>query len=152
MSVSKISLNDVPKLSHDPSSYAPWRTTIEVSLQLADCWNSVLGVDLEPGRAVYATATHGLDGGIITQPTRNVRAGSMQPGALETGTNLPLTSDVRKDWERWQASEGRAQGMLKGTVSMAIKLDLEDFLDAHSMWLYCERLHSISIKENQREV
>ncbi len=66
MSVSKISLNDVPKLSHDPSSYAPWRTTIEVSLQLADCWNSVLGVDLEPGRAVYATATHGLDGGIIS--------------------------------------------------------------------------------------
>ena len=152
MSVSRISLNDVPKLSHDPSSYAPWRTTIEVSLQLADCWNSVLGVDLEPGRAVYATATHGLDGGIITQPTRNVRAGSMQPGALETGTNLPLTSDVRKDWERWQAREGRAQGMLKGTVSMAIKLDLEDSLDAHSMWLYCERLHSISIKENQREV
>ena len=152
MSVSRISLNDVPKLSHDPSSYAPWRTTIEVSLQLADCWNSVLGVDLEPGRAVYATATHGPDGGIITQPTRNVRAGSMQPGALETGTNLPLTSDVRKDWERWQAREGRAQGMLKGTVSMAIKLDLEDSLDAHSMWLYCERLHSISIKENQREV
>ena len=76
----------------------------------------------------------------------------MQPGALETGTNLPLTSDVRKDWERWQAREGRAQGMLKGTVLMAIKLDLEDSLDAHSMWLYCERLHSISIKENQREV
>ena len=34
-------------------------------------------------------------------------------------------------------------------MSMAIKLDLEDSLDAHSMWLYCERLHSISIKENQ---
>jgi hypothetical protein len=34
-----------------------------------------------------------------TQPTRNVRAGSMQPGILETGTNLPLTSDVREDWE-----------------------------------------------------
>ena len=42
--------------------------------------------------------------------------------------------------------------MLKGTVSMAIKLDIEDSLDAHSMWLYCERLHSISTKENQREV
>ncbi len=46
-----------------------------------------------------ATALHGLDRGIITQPTRNVRAGSMQPGILETGTNLPLTSDVREDWE-----------------------------------------------------
>jgi hypothetical protein len=54
---------------------------------------------------VYATATHGLDGGIITRPTRNVRAGSMQPGILETGTNLPLTSDVWKDWEMWQARE-----------------------------------------------
>jgi len=29
----------------------------------------------------------------------------MQPGILETGTNLPLTSDVWKDWEMWQARE-----------------------------------------------
>jgi hypothetical protein len=134
MSATRVSLPEIPKLSHNPSSYAPWRASIEVNLQLTDCWNAVLGLDLEPTRARYANR-------ITAEPPhvddRNVRAGSVAPDATETTTGVAMTSEEKREWERWQMRESRAQGMLKGTVSMAVKLDIEEMLSAAEMWLYC---------------
>jgi CRISPR/Cas system-associated protein Cas10 (large subunit of type III CRISPR-Cas system) len=42
--------------------------------------------------------------------------------------------------------------MLKASVSLAIKLDLDDLKSAADMWTYCEHLHALNIVENQREV
>jgi len=33
MSAPKINLHELPKLTHDPSSYAPWKKDIQVALQ-----------------------------------------------------------------------------------------------------------------------
>jgi hypothetical protein len=48
--------------------------------------------------------------------------------------------------------ESMAQGMLKASVSLAIKLDLDDLESAGEMWTHCEQLHALNIVENQREV
>jgi hypothetical protein len=42
--------------------------------------------------------------------------------------------------------------MLKASVSLAIKLDLDHLKSAGDMWTHCEHLHSLNIVENQREV
>ena len=42
MSNTTVTTTDIPKLTHDPSTYAGWRAAIEVALQLADCWNARL--------------------------------------------------------------------------------------------------------------
>jgi hypothetical protein len=51
MSTTSVTTTNIPKLTHDPSTYAGWRTAIEVALQLADSWNAALGLDAEPNRA-----------------------------------------------------------------------------------------------------
>ena len=134
MSASRINLDAIPKLSHDPSSYAPWRAAVEVALQLGDCWNAALGLDLEPG-------------GVAIRE-RRTRAGSVMPAGSEAGG--VMTGENKKDWERWQARESRAQAMLKGTVSEAVRLDIEDLLAAVDMWRYCDKMHEADLLENQR--
>jgi CRISPR/Cas system-associated protein Cas10 (large subunit of type III CRISPR-Cas system) len=42
--------------------------------------------------------------------------------------------------------------MLKASVSLAIKLDLDDLKSAAYIWTHCEHLHALNTVENQREV
>ena len=63
-----------------------------------------------------------------------------------------MTAEEKKEWEKWQKRESKAQGMLKASVSLAIKLDLDDLKSAGDMWAHCEHLHALNIVENQREV
>jgi hypothetical protein len=42
--------------------------------------------------------------------------------------------------------------MLKASVSLAIKLDVDDLKSSEDMWTRCEHLHALNIVENQREV
>ena len=185
-----MSLSDVRKLTHEPGTFATWRTDVEIILQFSECWNAVLGLDLEPTRQRYiveSVRVGGATGSSITRAisastpaelearataaqarasadttrrldradghTRYARAGSVPPRQEEsTDPDSPMTSDERKDWERWQSRENKAQAILKGTVSLAIKLDIEDMFSAAQMWSYCLSIHEISVIENQREV
>jgi hypothetical protein len=139
----------IPKLTHDPSTYAGWRTAIEVALQLADSWNAALGLDAEPNRASWINRAPGATGTVLA---RNARAGSAMPEGSETTSGNAMTADEKKEWEKWQTRQSKAQGMLKASVSLAIKLDLDDLKSAGDMWTHCEHLHALNIVENQREV
>ncbi|RSH82928.1 hypothetical protein EHS25_005918 [Saitozyma podzolica] len=90
MSTTSITTTNIPKLTHDPSAYAGWRTI---------------------NRAPGATGT------VLA---RNARAGSAMPEASETASGNAMTTDERKEWEQWQTRESKAQGMLKASVSLAI--------------------------------
>ena len=149
MSTTSVTTTNIPKLTHDPSTYAGWRTAIEVALQLADSWNAALGLDAEPNRARWINRAPGATGTVLA---RNARAGSAMPEASETTSGNAMTADERKEWEKWQTRESKAQGMLKASVSLAIKLDLDDLKSAGDMWTHCEHLHALNIVENQREV
>jgi len=149
MSNTTVTTTDIPKLTHDPSTYAGWRAAIEVALQLADCWNAALGLDREPNRARWIDRAPGATG---TVTARNARAGSAMPEVSETVSGNAMTAEEKKEWEKWQKRESKAQGMLKASVSLAIKLDLDDLKSAADMWAYCEHLHALNIVENQREV
>ena len=150
MSNTTVTTTDIiPKLTHDPSTYAGWRAAIEVALQLADCWNAALGLDREPNRARWINRAPGATG---TVTARNARAGSAMPEVSETVSGNAMTAEEKKEWEKWQKRESKAQGMLKASVSLAIKLDLDDLKTAADMWAYCEHLHALNIVENQREV
>ena len=146
MTTHRINLQELPKLTHDPSSYSPWKREVQVALQYVRCWNTVLGTDTEPARANWATASG------TAATARNVRAGSTQPTSTETVTGTGMTEDERKRWEMWAARQDRVQATLKATVSNAILFDIEDMNDAESMWAFCQSLHTLSISENQREV
>jgi hypothetical protein len=149
MSTTSVTTTNIPKLTHDPSTYAGWRTAIEVALQLADSWNAALGLDAEPNRARWINRAPGATGTVLA---RNARAGSAMPEASETTSGNAMTADERKEWEKWQTRESKAQGMLKASVSSAIKLDLDDLKSSGDMWTHCEHLHALNIVENQREV
>ncbi|RXK37028.1 hypothetical protein M231_05687 [Tremella mesenterica] len=137
---SKISLENHPKLSHDPASSAPWRKSIEVYLQIGDVYNIVTGNDTEPGR-------------VGVRPT-DVRAGSVPPMTPVEGQTIGrrITGEEWKEWEKWQARENQAQGMIKGTVSDAVMLDISEKMSAKEMWDYCIALHVTATIENQRNV
>ncbi|GFZ44321.1 hypothetical protein JCM24511_02043 [Saitozyma sp. JCM 24511] len=149
MSTTSVTTTNIPKLTHDPSTYAGWRTAIEVALQLADSWNAALGLDAEPNRARWINRAPGATGTVLV---RNARAGSAMPEVSETTSGNAMTADERKEWEKWQTRESKAQGMLKASVSLAIKLDLDNLKSAGDMWTHCEHLHALNIVENQREV
>jgi hypothetical protein len=53
-----------------------------------------------------------------------------------------------KEWEKWQTRESKAQGMLKASVSLAIKLNLDVLKSARDMWTHCEHVHALNIVEN----
>ena len=76
MSTTSVTTTNIPKLTHDPSTYAGWRTAIEVALQLADSWNAALGLDAEPNRARWINRAPGATGTVLA---RNARAGSAMP-------------------------------------------------------------------------
>jgi hypothetical protein len=149
MSTTSVTTTNIPKLTHDPSTYAGWRMAIEVALQLADSWNAALGLDAEPNRARWINRASGATGTVLR---KNTRAGSAMPAASETTSGNAMTADGRKEWEKWQTRESKPQGMLKASVSLAIKLDLDDLKSAGDMWTHCEHLHALNIIENQREV
>jgi hypothetical protein len=48
------------------------------------------------------------------------------PEVSETVSGNAMTAE-KKEWEKWQKRESKAQVMLKASVSLAIKLDLDDF-------------------------
>lgn len=65
---------------------------------------------------------------------------------MSTGSEAGwLSWEDRKDWERRQARESRAQATLKGTASQAVRLDIEDLLAAVDMWKYCDQMHEADI-------
>jgi hypothetical protein len=92
----KISLENTPTLTHVPASYVPWRSAIEVVLELAGCWNAVLGLDVEPSRTGW------MNNGIIGQ-VRTIRAGSAAPTPEETASARVMTADEKIEWDKWQA-------------------------------------------------
>jgi hypothetical protein len=200
---SKLSITDIPKLSYDPTSYARWRSEVEILLQLSDCWNAALGQDAEPYRArtilsaseaastisdlprvgetrratrsfaATAAARDSSQGSpltsvpedttlpdsVITQLNgldvgqRLTRAGSVPPSQYETDSpHRPMNGEERREWERWQTRENKAQAILKGTVSPSIKLDIEDMLSSSVMWSHCLVIHNVSIEENRRDI
>jgi hypothetical protein len=53
MTAPRINLRELPKLTHEPSSYAPWKKEVQIALQYVRCWNTVLGTDPEPAREQY---------------------------------------------------------------------------------------------------
>jgi hypothetical protein len=156
-------LAGTPELTHDPSTYAGWRSVIGVALQLADCWNAALGLDFEPTSARWmdrvieqrettAEETSATSTEATTTEARNVRAGSTMPSAEETESLVPMLSEQRKEWFQWQKRESKAQAILKASVSPSVQLDLQDMLSAANMWKFCEKLRALNIVENQREV
>jgi hypothetical protein len=60
---------------------------------------------------------------------------------------MPEASETTsgKEREKWQTRESKAQGMLKASVSLAIKLDPDDLKSAGDMWTHCEHLHALNI-------
>jgi hypothetical protein len=147
MSTTSVTTTNIPKLTHHPSTYAGWRTAIEVALQLADSWNA--GLDAEPNRARWINRAPGATGTVLA---RNTRAGPAMPEASKTTSGNAMTAEERKEWKKWQTRESKAQGMLKALVSLAIKLDLDDLKSAGDMWTHCEHPHALNIVEDQREV
>ncbi|RXK35276.1 hypothetical protein M231_07474 [Tremella mesenterica] len=136
----KISFENLPKLSYDPSMYAPWRKSIEVYLQIGDAWNIVTGNDTAPGRVGVRPATE--------------RAGSVPPTTPVKGqvVGRRITGEELKEWEKWQAREKKAQGMIKGTVLEAVMLDLSEKMSAKEMWDYCLNMQITATNKNQRNV
>ncbi|RXK37031.1 hypothetical protein M231_05690 [Tremella mesenterica] len=63
-----------------------------------------------------------------------------------------ITGEELKEWEKWQVRENKAQGMIKGTVSDAVMLDLSEKMSAGEMWSYCLNMHVRATNENQRNV
>ncbi|RXK35705.1 hypothetical protein M231_07033 [Tremella mesenterica] len=114
---SKILFENLPKLSHDPALYAQWRKSIEVYLQIGDAWNIVTGNDTEAGRVGVRPAAE--------------RAGSVPPTTPVKGQVIGrrITGEELKEWEKWQARENKAQGMIKGAVLDAVMLDLSEKMD-----------------------
>ncbi|RXK35557.1 hypothetical protein M231_07189 [Tremella mesenterica] len=136
----QISFENLPKLSYNPSTYASWRKAIKVYLQIGDVWNVVSGNDTKPGREGVRPATE--------------RAGSVPPTVLIEGqvVGRRITGEELKEWEKWQARENKAQGMIKGTVTEAAMLDLSEKMSAKEMWDYCLKMHVTATNENQRNV
>jgi hypothetical protein len=99
MSTTCVTTTNIPKLTHDPSTYAGWRTAIEVALQL--------GLDAEPNRARWINRAPGATGTVVA---RNARAGSAMPEASEMALGNAMTAEERKEWEKWQKRESKAQG------------------------------------------
>ncbi|RXK41489.1 hypothetical protein M231_01197 [Tremella mesenterica] len=171
----KISFENLPKLSYDPSTYASWRKAIEVYLQIGDVWNVVSGNVTT--RTSRATMTHQNSlsypefnetrsvkdrtvTGNDTEPGRvgvrpdTERAGSVPPITPTEGqvVGRRITGEELKEWEKWQARENKAQGMIKGTVTEAVMLDLSEKMSAKEMWDYCLKMHITATNENQRNV
>jgi hypothetical protein len=107
MSTTCVPTTNIPKLTHDPSIYEGWRTAIEVALQLADSWNAALGLDAKPNRARWINRAPGATGTVVA---RNARAGSAMPEASEMALGNAMTAEERKEWEKWQKRESKAQG------------------------------------------
>jgi hypothetical protein len=105
MSNTTVTTTDIPKLMHDPSTYAGWRAAVEVALQLADCWNAALGLDREPNGARWMNQAPGATG---TVTTRNARAGSAVPEVSETLSGHAMTAEEKKEWEKCQKRESFA--------------------------------------------
>ena len=97
MPTTSVTTTNIPKLTHDPSTYAGWRTAIEIALQLADSWNAALGLDAEPNRARWINRAPGATGTVLA---RNARAGSEMPEASETTSGNAMTADERKEWQK----------------------------------------------------
>jgi hypothetical protein len=51
---------------------------------------------------------------------RNARAASAMPEVSETVSGNAMAAEEKKEWEKWQKRESKAQGMLKASVSLAI--------------------------------
>jgi hypothetical protein len=146
MSTTSVTTTNIPKLTHDPATYAGWRAAIEVALLLADCWNAALGLHAEPNRVRWIDRAPGATG---TVQSRNARTGSALPEASETTSGNAMTVEERKEWAKDKTRELKAQGMLKASVSLAIKLDLDHLKSAGDMWTHCEHLHSLNIAETK---
>jgi hypothetical protein len=76
MSTTSVTTTNIPKLTHHPSTYAGWRTAIEVALQLADSWNA--GLDAEPGEVDQPSAWGDGDGTSKEYSSRSGDAGGVQ--------------------------------------------------------------------------
>jgi hypothetical protein len=146
-------MTDIPKLTNNPSTFVGWRMAIETALQLADAWNAALGLDAEPDRARFIL--QGVTPAPASPPTtqqRTVRSDSVLPEAMETPDGAAMTAEWGGEWEKWKRRESCAQAMIKASVSMALKLDLDRMVSAEEMWTYCMRLHTLSFAEHRSEV
>lgn len=60
------------------------------------------------------------------------RAGSVMPSGTEAETH-PISLEQEEAWKKWQRREDLAQGMLRGTVSDGILVDLLNLHSAKEM-------------------
>ncbi|GHJ90297.1 hypothetical protein NliqN6_6699 [Naganishia liquefaciens] len=95
------------------------------------------GSDVEPNRRIEVARTQ--------------RAGSVMPSGTEAEIH-PISPEQEEAWKKWQRREDLAQGMLRGTVSDGILVDLLDLHSAKEMWDYALETNSLDDPESRAEI
>jgi transposase InsO family protein len=131
-----INLSSVPRL-HNNSTLAAWRNGMETQLLIAGARGVVEGSDVEPNRRI--------------EVARYQRAGSVMPSGMEAESH-EMSDEQREAWKKWQRREDLAQGMIRGTVSDGILVDLLDCHSAKEMWDFILDTNSLEDPETQAEI
>ena len=105
---SSINLTTVPKLRNS-SNVAAWRNAMERQFLLAGVKGIIDASDAESNRRIEVARTQ--------------RAGSVMPSGMEAELH-EASPELLEAWKKWQRREDLAQGMIRGTVSDGILVDL----------------------------
>jgi hypothetical protein len=131
-----INLSVVPQLRNS-STMAAWRNAMETQFFLAGVKGIIDGSDLEPNRRIEVARTR--------------RAGSVMPSGTDAETHA-VTSEQEEAWKKWQRREDLAQGMIRGTVSDGILVDLLDCHSAKEMWDFALETNNLEDPESQADI
>ena len=131
-----VNLSHVPRL-RNAGNVASWRNAMETQFLVAGVKGIIDGSDNEPNRKI--------------EIARTTRAGSMMPSGLHAETHTP-TSEQEESWKKWQRREDLAQGMIRGTVSDGILVDLLNCFSAKEMWDFALETNSLEDPETQAEI
>ena len=85
---------------------------------------------------------------VVPGVPRQNRSGTVPPLTW----NRPMTDAESKLWMEWSKREMRVQGVLRGTVSKGILVDLINKQSALAMWAYLEATNPINTPENQAKI
>lgn len=131
-----VNLSNVPRL-RNAGNVASWRNAMETQFLVAGVKGIIDGSDNEPNRKM--------------EIARTARAGSVMPSGLDAETHAP-TSEQEESWKKWQRREDLAQGMIRGTVSDGILVDLLNCFSAKEMWDFALETNSLEDPETQAEI
>jgi hypothetical protein len=131
-----INLAAVPQLRNS-SNVAAWRNAMETQFLLAGVKGIIDASDTEPNRRIEIARTQ--------------RAGSVMPSGMEAESH-EATPELGEAWKKWQRREDLAQGMIRGTVSDGILVDLLDCHSAKEMWDFALETNSLEDPETQAEI